>query len=56
MLKQGQVEVSAGSFIHEYKDSSLIHRSVVEELNTTIKVQYAHTLAFVLHVDLMYHS
>ncbi|KAL4232016.1 Cilia- and flagella-associated protein 43 [Mactra antiquata] len=37
LLKQGQVEVDAGSFIHEYKDSALIHRSVVEDLNGTIK-------------------
>ena len=39
MLKQGQVEVDAGSFIHDYKDSALIHRNVVEDLNTTIKVR-----------------
>ena len=38
LLKQGQVEVDAGSFIHDYKDSALIHRSVVEDLNGTIKV------------------
>lgn len=37
LLKQGQVEVDAGSFIHDYKDSALIHRSVVEDLNGTIK-------------------
>ena len=43
MLKQGQVEVDAGSFIHEYKDSALLHRSVVEDLNHTIKVR---TLSF----------
>ena len=40
MLKQGQVEVDAGSFIHDYKDSALIHRNVVEDLNTTIKVKH----------------
>lgn len=38
LLKQGQVEVDAGSFIHDYKDSALIHRNVVEDLNSTIKV------------------
>ena len=38
LLKQGQVEVDAGSFIHDYKDSALLHRSVVEDLNQTIKV------------------
>ncbi|WAR21242.1 CFA43-like protein, partial [Mya arenaria] len=37
LLKQGQVEVDAGTFIHDYKDSALIHRSVVEELNNNIK-------------------
>ncbi|XP_060599927.1 cilia- and flagella-associated protein 43-like [Ruditapes philippinarum] len=37
LLKQGQVEVDAGSFIHDYKDSALIHRNVVEDLNGTIK-------------------
>lgn len=37
LLKQGQVEVDAGSFIHDYKDSALIHRCVVEDLNGTIK-------------------
>ena len=44
MLKQGQVEVDAGSFIHDYKDSALIHRNVVEDLNTTIKVKHCITL------------
>lgn len=37
LLKQGQVEVDATNFIHDYKDSALIHRSVVEELNSNIK-------------------
>lgn len=37
LLKQGQVEVDSGSFIHDYKDSALLHRSVVEELNNNIK-------------------
>lgn len=37
LLKQGQVEVDAGQFVHDYRDSVLVHRSVVEELNTTIK-------------------
>jgi len=37
LMKQGQVELDAGSFIHEYKDSVLIHRSVVEDLNGKIK-------------------
>jgi hypothetical protein len=38
LLKQGQVEVDAGQFVHDYRDSVLVHRSVVEDLNTTIKV------------------
>ncbi|XP_076460305.1 cilia- and flagella-associated protein 43-like [Babylonia areolata] len=37
LLKQGQVEVDAGRFVRDYRDSVLINRSVVEELNTTIK-------------------
>ncbi|XP_078310806.1 cilia- and flagella-associated protein 43-like isoform X4 [Crassostrea virginica] len=37
MLKQGQVEVDPTNFIHDYKDSALIHRTVVEELNSNIK-------------------
>lgn len=40
LLKQGQVEVDAGQFIHDYNNSVLIHRSVVEDLNATIKVVY----------------
>ncbi|XP_071090035.1 cilia- and flagella-associated protein 43-like isoform X1 [Haliotis cracherodii] len=37
LLKQGQVEVDAGSFVHNYTNSVLTHRTVVEELNSTIK-------------------
>ncbi|XP_013386289.1 cilia- and flagella-associated protein 43 isoform X2 [Lingula anatina] len=37
VLKQGQVEVDPGNFIHDFRDSILIHRSVVEELNGKIK-------------------
>lgn len=36
LLKQGQVEVTPGSFITDYTDSALIHRSVVEDLNAQI--------------------
>ncbi|PFX29198.1 cilia- and flagella-associated protein 43-like [Stylophora pistillata] len=36
LLKQGQVEVTPGSFITDYADSALIHRSVVEDLNSQI--------------------
>nr|KAG5692265.1 hypothetical protein BaRGS_007173 [Batillaria attramentaria] len=37
LLKQGQVEVDAGPFVHDFRDSVLVHRSVVEDLNATIK-------------------
>lgn len=40
MLKQGQVEVDPTNFIQDYKDSALIHRTVVEELNSNIKVRH----------------
>ena len=36
MLKQGQVEVDQGRFIPDYTDSLLIHRSVVEDLNSKV--------------------
>ncbi|XP_072534295.1 cilia- and flagella-associated protein 43 isoform X2 [Salminus brasiliensis] len=37
LIKQGQVEVETGDFIADYSDSLLLHRSVVEELNSTIR-------------------
>ncbi|XP_052100384.1 cilia- and flagella-associated protein 43-like isoform X4 [Mytilus californianus] len=37
LLKQGQVETDTNTFVADYKNSALIHRSVVEELNTNIK-------------------
>ncbi|XP_005104481.2 cilia- and flagella-associated protein 43 [Aplysia californica] len=37
LLKQGQIEVDAGPFIRDFRDSVLVHRSVVEDLNNTIK-------------------
>ena len=37
MLKQGQVEVEQGKFIPDYRDSLLVHRSVVEDLNSKVK-------------------
>ncbi|CAG5125993.1 unnamed protein product, partial [Candidula unifasciata] len=37
LLKQGQIEVDSGPFIQDFRDSVLIHRSVVEDLNATIK-------------------
>ena len=38
LLKQGQVEVDPGNFIPDFRDSVLVHRSVIEDLNATIKV------------------
>uniref|UniRef100_A0AAY4DIY8 Uncharacterized protein n=1 Tax=Denticeps clupeoides TaxID=299321 RepID=A0AAY4DIY8_9TELE len=38
LLKQGQVEVESGDFINDYSNSLLLHRSVVEDLNTKIRV------------------
>ena len=38
LLKQGQIEVDAGPFIRDFRQSVLVHRSVVEDLNNTIKV------------------
>jgi hypothetical protein len=32
-----QVEVPADSFITDYSDSTLVHRSVIEDLNATIR-------------------
>eukprot|EP00118_Oscarella_pearsei_P015536 m.140476 g.140476 ORF g.140476 m.140476 type:complete len:1641 (+) comp38310_c0_seq5:24-4946(+) len=37
LLKQGQVEVDPGDFIPDFRDSVLVHRSVIEDLNVTIK-------------------
>jgi len=37
LLKQGQVEVDAGNYIHNYRSSILLHRSVIEELNGKIR-------------------
>lgn len=42
LLKQGQVEIDPTNFIADYKDSALLHRSVVEELNTNIKVTHGY--------------
>lgn len=41
LLKQGQVELeSAAELIPDYTDAILIHKSVIEELNCTIRVIY----------------
>ncbi|XP_041368827.1 cilia- and flagella-associated protein 43-like isoform X2 [Gigantopelta aegis] len=37
LLKQGQVEIEMTKFVPDYRSSVLLHRSVVEELNGTIK-------------------
>lgn len=39
LIKQGQVEVENGDFIADYSDSLLLHKSVVEDLNGTIRVR-----------------
>lgn len=38
VMKQGQVEVDPTNFIHNFKDSILVHRSVIEDLNFKIQV------------------
>lgn len=38
VLQQGQVEVEAGDFIADYTNALLIHRKVIEDLNSTIRV------------------
>ena len=38
LLKQGQVEIEMTKFVPDYRTSVLLHRSVIEELNGTIKV------------------
>lgn len=45
LLKQGQVEVNPGPFIPLYKDSVLVHKSVVEELNKVIRTFGASKIA-----------
>lgn len=37
VLQQGQVEAEAKDFIADYEDALLIHRSVIEDLNSTIR-------------------
>uniref|UniRef100_A0A9J7Z8Q9 Cilia- and flagella-associated protein 43 n=1 Tax=Cyprinus carpio carpio TaxID=630221 RepID=A0A9J7Z8Q9_CYPCA len=37
VLQQGQVEVEAGDFIADYTNALLIHRKVIEDLNSTIR-------------------
>ncbi|CAM4726849.1 unnamed protein product [Leuciscus chuanchicus] len=37
LLQQGQVEVEAGDFIADNTDALLIHRGVIEDLNSTIR-------------------
>lgn len=53
-----QVEVPSDSFITDYSDSTLVHRSVIEDLNATIRVRLRlHTfymwniLEYFLHVE-----
>ena len=36
-MKQGQVEINMSQPIYDYSNTVLVHRNVVEELNTTIR-------------------
>lgn len=40
LLKQGQVEVSNAELTADYSNSVLLQRSVVEDLNKTIRVRH----------------
>lgn len=49
VLQQGQVEVEAKDFIADYEVALLIHRSVIEDLNSTIRViRKLHTFIILL--------
>lgn len=50
VLQQGQVEVEAGEFIADFTDALLIHRGVIEDLNSTIRVQRTTHLHLPLHL------
>ncbi|XP_060097687.1 cilia- and flagella-associated protein 43 [Heteronotia binoei] len=39
LLKQGQVELDSSNLIPDYTDAILINRSIIEELNSTIRAQ-----------------
>lgn len=38
LFKQGQVELDSSNLIPNYTDAILINRSIIEELNSTIRV------------------
>ena len=38
LMKQGQVEIESGPYVHNYENCLLIHRNVVESLNKIILV------------------
>lgn len=42
LLKQGQVEVSTTDLTADYTEAVLLHRSVLEDLNRTIRVSLYH--------------
>lgn len=44
LLKQDQVEVSTTGLTADYTGSVLLHRSVVEDLNRTIRVSLCHQI------------
>lgn len=46
LLKQGQVEVPTADLTADYTDSVLLHRSVVEDLNRTIRVSLNYVYSY----------
>lgn len=38
LMKQGQVEINPGAYVHNFENCLLIHRNVVESLNKVIQV------------------
>ena len=39
LMKQGQVEINPGPYVHSFQNCLLIHRNVVESLNKIIQVK-----------------
>ncbi|KAG7463025.1 hypothetical protein MATL_G00190910 [Megalops atlanticus] len=50
LLKQGQVEVETGRFVADFSDSELLHRSMVEDLNATIRALGDHKIATMVEI------
>lgn len=49
VLKQGQVEVESDDFIQMFDDCVLLHRSVIEDLNASIRVRDNERAAFLYY-------